>query len=189
MSSLDLDTRRGLPEALLVLLRDHPRSGWSADRNFAGLVAFWLGRHQMFRDLQGRMSQEAQALLDGKVDPKSFGTRLSRLGGQFVGELHGHHQIEDQHYFPALARAEPRIERGFVLLEKDHLALDAHLHRFVESGNAALDALMQRNDPLSPAGRFLDELARLQRLLDRHLTDEEDLIVPVILRHGPDAIG
>ena len=39
------------------------------------------------------------------------------------------------------------------------------------------------------AGRFRDELARLEELLDRHLIDEEELIVPVILRYGAPEVG
>ena len=39
------------------------------------------------------------------------------------------------------------------------------------------------------AGRFQTELAKLEGLLDRHLIDEEDLIVPVILRYGAEDLG
>ena len=39
------------------------------------------------------------------------------------------------------------------------------------------------------AGRFRDELAHLEQLLDRHLIDEEELIVPVILRYGSAGLG
>ncbi|MFT6944794.1 MAG: hypothetical protein ACJAUW_001372, partial [Yoonia sp.] len=33
------------------------------------------------------------------------------------------------------------------------------------------------------------ELRKLERLLDRHLVDEEELIVPVILRFGSAGLG
>ena len=38
-------------------------------------------------------------------------------------------------------------------------------------------------------GRFLEQLTLTNRLLDRHLTDEEELIVPVILKYGAQDIG
>jgi hypothetical protein len=39
------------------------------------------------------------------------------------------------------------------------------------------------------AGALDAELADLARLIGRHLEDEEDLIVPVILAHGADGLG
>ena len=39
------------------------------------------------------------------------------------------------------------------------------------------------------AGRFHAGLLRLEGFLDRHLTDEEELIVPVILRDGEAFLG
>ena len=35
---------------------------------------------------------------------------------------------------------------------------------------------------------MLTEVEKLGPFLTRHLDDEEDLIVPVILKHGPDAL-
>ena len=42
-----------------------------------------------------------------------------------LGHLHGHHRLEDQHYFPAMRRAEPRLDKGFDLLAADHERIDA----------------------------------------------------------------
>jgi hypothetical protein len=39
------------------------------------------------------------------------------------------------------------------------------------------------------AGLFQGELIKLEELLDRHLTDEEELIVPVILKYGSADLG
>ena len=44
-------------------------------------------------------------------------------------------------------------------------------------------------DPNAGAGAFRDGLAELEQLIRRHLEDEEDLIVPVILIHGADGLG
>ena len=143
----------------------------------------------MFRRLLTMMTDETAALLDRNADPRAYGARLSRLGGTFVNELHAHHQIEDMHYFPQLARRVPEIARGFALLEGDHVALDRHLGGFVAAANAVL-----RTDPAGAgvheaAGRLATTLAASTRLLDRHLTDEEDLVVPVILRFGAEGLA
>lgn len=187
--SLDLDGRSGLPDALRVLLRDYPRAGWPADRNFDGLVSFWLERHMGFRQMMQAMQTETEALLDRAIDPQVHAARLSRFGSRFVSDLHGHHQIEDAHYFPVLARAEPRIAAGFDLLDRDHQALDGHLERFIKGANAVLRKVATPADHHAAAGRFATDLSRLNALLDRHLLDEEELVVPVILRHGAAGLG
>ena len=182
--SLDLDAREGLPDALRALLAEHPRAGWEADPNFGALVRFWLDRHLGFRRLLGLMRADAEAAADRQVDPGAFGGRLSRLGSTFLQEIHGHHTIEDTHFFPLLAAREARLAGGFDMLEADHHALDAHLAAFAAGANGALGALDRPADLVTAAGRLGDGLARLDRFLDRHLLDEEDLVVPVILRHG-----
>lgn len=185
---LPLETRDGLPDALRVLLRDHPREAWESDPNFHGLVSFWLGMHLHFRDALGRMRGDSEALLDRRLDPHAWAPRLARTGGEFVQHLHGHHGIEDDHYFPLLAARDARLERGFEILDRDHHALDAYLDGFVGDANAALRAL-EAPDFRTHAGRLHDTLLRLDRFLDRHLIDEEELVVPVILRDGPAAVG
>lgn len=189
MTDPDLSTRTGLPDALRVLLEDYPRAGWQDDPNFQGLVAFWLERHLMFRRLMGTMQTDMQGLLDRTLAPQQAAARLSRFGGMFVEQLHGHHTIEDRHYFPVLAAREPRIEKGFAILDKDHHALDGHLDRFVKGANAVLRTLDDPDALRTRAGRFHGDLTGLEALLDRHLTDEEDLVVPVILRHGAGGLG
>jgi iron-sulfur cluster repair protein YtfE (RIC family) len=186
-AGLALDTRTGLPEALRVLLAQYPREAWARDPGFSPLIRFWLDRHMMFRKLSERMAADARAALDGRSDPRAHAAALARFGGMFVQELHGHHHIEDAHYFPVLSRHDPRLERGFALLDADHHALDGHLQAFVSRANAVLQA-----DPLARhdrTGAFLDGLEEFAPLLERHLTDEEDLVVPVLLRHGERGIG
>jgi len=193
MDPLALDTRTdagtGLPEALRVLLAAYPRAGWAADPQFHGLVSFWLERHQMFRKLLGILREDTALLLDRQSDPQTFAARLGRFGGMFVNELHGHHQIEDQHYFPLLAQKDARIIRGFEILDSDHHALDGLLDGFVKGANALLQRVGEREALQTATGRFAADLDRLERLIDRHLTDEEDLIVPVILHHGTAGLG
>lgn len=184
-----LDTRAGLPDALRVLLAEYPRTGWTADPGFNGLISFWLERHMGFRRLMALMRQETESLLDRRTDPQAYAARLSRFGGMFVNDLHGHHGIEDQHYFPVLAQKDSRIAGGFDILDRDHHALDGHLDAFVKGANAVLSRLGDRDALQTATGRFNADLVRLNALLDRHLLDEEDLVVPVILRHGTGGLG
>ena len=165
---LDLTAREGLPDALRVLLRDYPREGWSRDPNFQGLVSFWLDRHLMFRRLLGTMTGDARSFLDRGIDPRDYAGRLVRLGQMFVAELHGHHGVEDAHYFPVLARAEPRIERGFALLEADHQALDPELAAFAEAANGVLGAVAAGAATTHAGAAVLSRLGGMARLRSPH---------------------
>ncbi len=185
-TELDLATRDGLPDHLRVLADHFARETWDAHSEFGALTKFWLDRHLMFRSLLARMEEDAQALLDGKADPRRYQAALARFGGLFVGQLHEHHTIEDQHYFPMLIGLESRLKEGFDLLDADHHAIDAHLQAFADDANAVLRA--PKLDK-TQTDRFLGTLGQSHKLLDRHLTDEEDLVVPIILTHGERALS
>ncbi|MGB0798220.1 MAG: hemerythrin domain-containing protein [Planktomarina sp.] len=181
--NLELATRAGLPDALRVLLTDYPKADWQSDPGFDGLVAFWLDRHLMFRNILDRLNNDCEAFLDRKSPAKTFGTSVSRLGSMFVQGLHGHHQIEDTQYFPILSQKDTRLIHGFEILEKDHDAMDGILNSFVGAANDTLGGLDTANER-NLAGAFHTQVTELTRLLDRHLTDEEELIVPVLLKFG-----
>ena len=178
--ALALSSRAGLPDALRVLYERFPREEWEGHQNFQGLVSFWMQRHLMFRNLMGQLQTDLEAVVDRKISFDSYAPRLSRLGGMLLEQLHGHHQIEDHHYFPQLVRLDDRLVRGFDLLESDHEAMDGLLAEFADGANAVLRA--------GPGGEettdFEGRLAGFGKLLERHLTDEEDLIVPVVLSTG-----
>jgi len=176
LPALDLHTRAGLPDALRVLVEQYPRDAWEAHANFGQLVQFWMQRHMMFRQLLGILRDDAQQLADGKIGFEGYAPRLSHYAGTLLNELHGHHQIEDQHYFPQLVTLDARVAHGFDLLEADHEAMDGLLHSVAASANSVLQG--------GEIGPFADHLGGFATLLDRHLTDEEEIIVPVILHTG-----
>jgi hypothetical protein len=183
-----LDSRGGWPKELLVLLERHPRSTWPAQRSAS--VTFWLEIHDHFR----RDCVGLELAADDYRDHRRSASQLAviaepRLRGLIAG-LHGHHQIEDFHYFPAFRRAEPRLARGFDLLESDH----ADLQRDVDAALGALKELRAAAESstegtaMAPhalaADRYIDAANRLCRRLCRHLSDEEDLVVPILLEGG-----
>lgn len=184
MEYVPLDKRKGLPETLRFLLRDYPREAWEAEKNFSGLVEFWLDRHMMFRKLMDMLETDAQELLDRRLDPEQYAGRLSKFGGMLVTHLHGHHHIEDEQLFPTLKGTEPGIDNGFIILDKDHDTLSEWLDNFTTAANGVLQ-LHGQDTPLREAtGLMHVELGRFTGMLNRHLEDEEDLLVPVILKHG-----
>lgn len=181
---LALDKRAGLPEPLRVLLLDYPRLGWEAHPNFSGLVQFWLEMHMKFRKLLELMDADTKTVLDRGMDMQQYAGRVSRFGGMLVSQLHHHHQIEDGHYFPTLSVLDERITAGFDILEKDHEVMDGLLNRFATAANGVLQNVSDEVKARDGAGVFLRELDGFGGMLDRHLNDEEELIVPVILKNG-----
>ncbi len=183
---LTLNDRDGLPDALRVLVKEFPRDAWAAHPNYSQLISFWLDRHLMFRRLMAELTKDADLVLDRALDPDSYKRRLSRFGGMLINELHGHHQIEDAHYFPVMAALDQRVSKGFDLLDKDHHALDGILHGLANGANAVLQT------PDTDLNGFQKAIAGLQKslndfdpLLNRHLVDEEELVVPVLLKYAP----
>jgi len=177
-----LETREGLPDALRVLLDEYPRDMWTSHGNFDGLTRFWLERHMMFRALIDRLTAESRAIVDRSAPPDRTIAATAKLAQLLLSELHGHHRIEDLHYFPRLATVEPRLHRGFEILDGDHHALDGHLASLADATNRLIRAepIRQR----AQAAALETTLVGFGRFLDRHLVDEEDLVVPIILRHG-----
>ena len=110
---------------------------------------------------------------------------------QFLLEqLNVHHQIEDYHHFPRLRAADERLARGFDILEHDHHAIHADMAATAEAANAMLRALQSDADTLRRRGDdYAAASGALLGGLVRHLDDEEDLIVPLILDRGEEALG
>ena len=188
-AKLALEGRHGLPDALRVLLQEYPRELWEEDAGFSQLIRFWLDRHMMFRRLLEALQTATQQGTENATAPDVYGRALSRYGSMFVGELHMHHSIEDAKFFPVMKTLDRRITAGFDILDRDHHTIDARLNGFTELANAVLRGL-QGNEPSAQAqlGPLLEELGVLERFLNRHLTDEEELVVPVLLKYQPEGL-
>ena len=175
--------RTALPADLVTLLDAFPRQLWPENPGFHGLAAFWLDRHLAFRKLMTLLRDDAVAVAEGRLDPDQWRPRLARLGSHLVQDLTGHHQIEDSAYFPQMQRLEPRMERGFDLLDKDH----DHLHHMIDGFVTAANGLLQAAKPDRTDGaRLIETLDPFERFMLRHLSDEEDLVIPLILKHRLD---
>lgn len=187
---LDLERRSGLPADLLDLLAKYPRESWASHDRVHGLASMWLQRHDMFRELGGLLTGAIGDYREGRNDARSFAGFFAPRLQFFLGQLDGHHQVEDQHYFPVFARAESRLKRGFDILDGDHHLIHEALERNAESANGFLRALQQDQDRQRfAADAYAGENERLVAMLARHLEDEEDLIVPLILERGEGAFG
>jgi hemerythrin-like domain-containing protein len=190
LNELSLAIRDGLPDDLLALRAKHPREVWPGHANLGEWTQFWLSRHRIFRDLDVMLSDACGKLQGGEVGIGDFTPWFLPRLEYLLGHLDLHHKIEEFHIFPAFARAEPALERGFALLESDH----EEIHVLTDAMQAAAALLGQAGamdaDRTHRAGDAVaNSLAPLLRGLDAHLNDEEDLIVPIVLERTEPAIG
>jgi hypothetical protein len=190
IETLALARRSGWPEELRVLIAQYPREQWQGHANLGEMARFWLSRHDMFRELATMIQAIETKFRAGAMPaaefPRQFVPRLQFL----LSQLGVHHQIEDLHYFPIFRAADMRLARGFDVLEGDHHAIHADMAQTAETANALLRALQGDADALRRCGdAYAAASGALLKGLIRHLDDEEDLIVPLILEHGEAALG
>ena len=187
---LALATRKGLPDDLRLLLAHYPREVWTGHANLGEMATFWLSRHAMFRELGALLEESAGRFRKGTIDARQLADFFAPRLQFFLQQLHAHHHIEDDHYFPIFRRAEARFIRGFEMLEGDHDALAASIQDSIAAANCFLRALNGAPDDIRPAAdNYMQSGAVLIGGLTRHLDDEEDLIVPLILDRGELALG
>jgi hemerythrin-like domain-containing protein len=190
IEALALAHRNGWPEDLRVMLSRYPREKWESDANLGDMARFWLSRHAMFRELSATIEQVTEQFRAGKLPPLEFARQfVPRL--QFIlDQLNVHHQIEDFHYFPIFRAADARLSLGFEVLEGDHHHIHGDMARTAETANALLQALRGDADTLRRCSDgYANASAVLLKGLIRHLDDEEDLIVPLILDCGEEELG
>ena len=180
-----LSERVGLPDAMRSLVKEYPRSGWERNANYSHLIAFWLDRHLMFRKLLDQLDTDVKAVLDGNDAQDGYKRKLSRFGGMLINQLHGHHQIEDAQYFPVMSQLDKSAARGFDILDADHHSLDGILADLADTANAVLQYQGKQAGFIDTTAAMKGRLDAFRPMLNRHLVDEEELVVPVLLKYDP----
>lgn len=182
--------RDGLPDDLRFLLERYPRGEWEAHANLQGMASFWLQRHNMFRELGGLLTNAIAEYREGRTTPRDFAQFFAPRLNFFLSNLDGHHRIEDDVYFPTFARAESRLKRGFDILDADHHLIHEALKLNADTANMFLQALdADRDRQRFAADAYGAANEQLIQMLARHLDDEEDLIIPLILDRGDSMFG
>lgn len=188
---LRLANRKGkLPADIAYLLEKYPREIWDEHRNLGQLSQFWLQRHNMFRELGSMLKTMTHDFRETSQSPGDFQSQFAPRLNFFLNQLNGHHQMEDHHYFPVFRKLDKRLIIGFDLLEEDHEVIHRELFATAEVAQKLMQALAEDRDAqLRAADAYVEKSDQLLNWLMRHLEDEEDLFVPVILDRTEEAIG
>lgn len=187
--ALPLNAREGLPDDLCFLLKKYPREDWRTHKNLGQMADFWLQRHDMFRELGGMLNDANSHFREGKIGADQYQSFFVPRLQFFLQQLNAHHQIEDHHYFPIFQAAESKLAHGFELLDADHHILHENIVTVVEKANAFLQELQNNAEPKKVMEGYAGSAEILIANMLNHLRDEEDLIVPLILDRGEQALG
>lgn len=180
----DLLGRTGLPAELTPLLAKHPRETWEDPAAVGEAARFWLERHALLRRLGGALAAAAADFRESRTDPEAFVAWFAPRLELYLGELHTHHLVEDRHYFPVFLAAEPRLARGFAILDADHATIDRLLRALAGSANALAAATRGEGDLARTSARLSERIDAMLPAVARHLEDEEDLVIPLLAARG-----
>ncbi len=186
----DPGLRAGLPEAMRLLVQRHPRGLWEGHINLGATARFWLERHAALRADEAEIRAGIAAFREGRTEAEPFARYLLPRLRHFLGDLDGHHRVEDGHYFPLFTEAEPGLAGGFDLMEGDHEVIHERIEAVITTANGLLKVVPSGGDDLR---RATDAYAAAQdalgNALARHLDDEEDLVIPLILERSESGLG
>lgn len=151
------------------------------------MALFWLEIHDGFRREAEAVRASGEAYRDGRVPPDRLAAAAVPRLWSLVAHLDGHHRIEDVHYFPAFRKADARLAPGIDALERDHHRLCEYVTACIAAAGNLDEALRVNGDspradaPRRAADRLVARAELLTRRLLRHLDDEEDLVIPLML--------
>ena len=190
VNELILGERSGLPDSLAYLRGKYPSASWRAHPNYGALADFWRQIHNGLRHEGSELQKLTRSFQEGTTTPQQFQRTFLPLLKNHLGNLDGHHQVEDQYYFPRFRALDERMRAGFDLLERDHEAIHDLLQQSAEGASRLLASLQRDRDAQRTAtDSYAERAQRLLALLDRHLDDEEDLVIPAMLEHGERRFG
>ena len=191
IEALALARRSGWPEDLRVLIARFPREQWEGHANLGEMARFWLSRHAMFRELATMIAGDRNAIPRGRA-----------VAGRIPAPARAAAAI------PAVAARRAPPDRGSALFPDLPRRRDAAGARLRRAGRRPPRHPRRHGSrPPTPPTRCCARLlampkrcaaaatttrppaARLLKGLIRHLDDEEDLIVPLILDRGEEALG
>jgi hypothetical protein len=140
-----------------------------------------LTRYQLVHDAMragARQLADALASMDPADHRRAQALRWWCDG--FIGELHAHHTVEDELFFPALAARVPSFAQELdASLGSEHVELDAIMSALQD----AVRALATGDHIVRDHAAATASAEELSTFLDRHLEIEDDDVLPLFARH------
>lgn len=165
-----------LEASWLFLYEQLPPAEWYSE-DYIYKTSGWLNIHADIRNRQHTLNQISEAYQLGRIEWSEYRLQSLPRINQYLMKLHHHHNIEDQAYFPTFIRMYPQLKSGFEVLDRDHARLDTLLNEL-----QALNGQLARSESEDKVlgKRVHEALATVSALLSQHLSDEEDLVIPIL---------
>ena len=185
--NLNIDERRVWSEDLRFLLNRYPRETWKTQNS--SLAQFWLEKHDYIRYQCTSLTTVNNNYREEQILIPEFCARIVPLLQRFFSGLQGHHQIEDAHYFPSFRAVEKRLSSGFDILAEDHELLHQGIAETINVVNTLIESIDNKTkNNLNSQQHIVDQYIEASELLSQyllhHLDDEEDLVIPIMLKLG-----
>jgi hypothetical protein len=140
-------------------------------------LTMWLQLHGAMRTSGDQL---AAALADVPAGDRRRAQALSQWFAGFDAELHHHHMVEDEIFFPALvARVPTYLESSGPEIEADHERLD----QLLAALRGSLARLAGDGEWAVSRGEAYALASELAALLHRHLGLEDQDVLPLYCRH------
>ncbi len=163
------------------MLFDTPKHEWASHQNYWRGADMWQGIHRSLLHESGLFVEGLEKLVDlpkGELQAGLLLNNMRHVGGHLIGHAHVHHHVEDDHYFPRFKEIFPQLGRPIDLLDCDHRVLEETL----DAVEGHVRAMQAENADRDRIGAALEDARKLDRILNRHLADEEDIVIPALLR-------
>ncbi|MGP5104466.1 hemerythrin domain-containing protein [Psychrobacter celer] len=165
----------------LVLFNKLPPDQWFG-ADYAYKTSGWLKVHTNVRKRQRILTQISTAYQSGEFDWSEYRSQMLKRVSMHILKLHQHHRVEDAGFFSEFVAMHPKLAPAFEVLGRDHVCLDALLDK-LQLQNDTLARTEVEDKALADASH--KTLEAVTDLLQQHLTDEEDLVIPILgLRQG-----
>ena len=156
------------------------RSAWDDAPRFLGWPAHLQRLHASISEASARLIGGLEVMLgkpEGSAQELMGLTGMNRVGLDLVSHVHGHHNFEDSNVLPGFLGRFPQLAPAIDLLENDHQVLDQAL----DQSEQFFDLLRGGETSKSQIGMALEQAKALNKILNRHTYDEEDILIPAVL--------
>ena len=185
-------SQQALDDDLFSLAPRHPDSRLKADwlflynklppdkwfgADYAYKTSGWLKVHTNIRKRQRILVQISEAYISGEFDWSEYRSQILKRINMHVLKLHQHHGVEDEGFFPEFVSMYPKLAPAFEILGHDHEYLNELLYKLqIQNDQLARSEIEDK----ALAEELHKTLVAVTDLLQQHLTDEEDLVIPIL---------
>ena len=175
--------REGLSANIRETLLESTRDQWAVHPRYGGKDGFFMNIHRDLLKGSAYRSNGLERMLDAPDSDLTESSAISEItdfGRRLIGFAHHHHDIEDHGYFPQFTVLCPQLDRAMKLLDGDHRVLEEALH----DTEGALQELKNLSATRDRLANLHNGSKALESILNRHIRDEEEIIIPIFLKHA-----